>query len=171
MRKRLLCLGAIAVAMGAVVLLPADPGRAATCFSDPAVIASADVVFVGALSGVSASGDQATFAVDEVWTSGNVGGVVVVNATPAWFSGYLAGDYLVMASVIDGSLRLGDGECAMAAPWDASFANLRPATAHPPQEGSDTAGPSPELLLLIGVAVLLVAVSALAFRRTRAPGE
>ena len=170
-RRRLLRSVVTALAVSAIALLAARPAGAATCVSDPASVAAADVAFVGSLLGVSSVGDQATFAVNEVWTGGSVAAEVVVNASPGWFSGYTAGDYLVMASVIDGSLRLSDSECQVAIPWDASYANLRPATAHPPQDPSDTVGPPMEMLFLIAVAALLIAVSAFAFRRTRDPGE
>jgi hypothetical protein len=166
----------LAAAAMAVIPWLAGQAVAATCVSDPAVIASAEVAFVGQLTGVNPAGDQATLAVKEVWSAGSLPPVVVVtSATGEWLD---APDstYLVLAKVVDGNLLIGRGECDVAYPWDASYANLRPATAHPPQ-GSDgdgdgdteSAGPPPEILLLIGVALVVWAVSAFAFRRTRAP--
>ena len=64
------------------LMLAAPSVRGATCVSDPAIIAPADIAFVGALSGVSPLGGQATFAVHEVWTTGNVAPIVVVKASP-----------------------------------------------------------------------------------------
>ncbi len=165
-RYRLLRGGAIAVVV--FVLLPAHSAEAATCVSDPAAIANADVAFVGRLTSLNPAGDQATLAVEEVWSTGNLPPVVVLNGSTGWSP---AARYLVLATVVAGQLRIGEGECDVAMPWDASFAKFRPATAHPPQVASGGGGPPTELLVLIGAAVLLVAVSALAFRRTRGPGE
>ena len=165
-RYRLLPGGAIAVV--AFVLLQADAAEAATCISDPAAIANADVAFVGKLTGLNPAGDQATLAVEEVWSTGNLPPVVVLNGSTGW-SQAADSRYLVLATVVAGQLRIGEGECHVAMPWDASFANLRPATAHPPQVASGGGGPPTELLVLIGVAVVLVAVSVVAFTRTRGP--
>jgi hypothetical protein len=45
----------------------------------------------------------------------------------------------------------------------------RPATAHPPTTGTTDAGVPYQLLIVVGVALLIGAVSAFAFRRTRGP--
>jgi hypothetical protein len=159
-----------ALAVGSVLVLAADPGRAATCVSDPASIAQADVAFVGRLTSLNPAGDQATLAVEEVWSTGDLAPVVVLNGSTGWAS-VEDSRYLVLATVVAGSLRIGEGECDVALPWDPSYANLRPATAHSPQTASRDGGLPMEILIPIGVAVLVVAVSAFAFRRTRGPGE
>lgn len=161
------------VLAGCVLLTAATTLRAATCVSDPGVIARAEVAFVGQLTAVGPAGDQATLVVEEVWSAGSLPRVVVVNSAAGGWSGATESTYLVLAKVVDGSLLIGRGECDVAYPWDASYANLRPATAHPPQgDGNTVSAELPaEMLVLIGVAVALIAISAFAFRRTRAPGE
>jgi hypothetical protein len=153
----------------AAASLLALPAGAATCVSDPASVAAADVAFVGTLTGANPAGDQVTLAVQEVWSAGDLPAAVVVNGVPGQWSGMTAGTYLVLATVVDGGLRIGVGECDIAIPWDASYAALRPTTAHAPTDGQAEGGVPVQLLFVIGVAAVLVAVSAVAFRRTRDP--
>ena len=155
----------------AATLVAASSVRAATCFSDPAVIGAVDVAFVGTLSSVTATGDQATLAVDDVWSSGDLPAVVVVSSATEQWSGASAGRYLVLASVVDGSIQLTDQECNVALPWDESFAALRPATAHAPIASTEKGGPPVQLLLAAGAMLVIGIASLIAFRRPRAPAD
>jgi hypothetical protein len=146
------------------------PVSAATCVSDPASVAAADVAFVGTLTGSNPAGDQVTMAVQEVWSAGDLPAAVVVNGVSGQWSGMTAGTYLVLATVVDGGLRIGVGECDIAIPWDASYAALRPATAHAPQATSEQGGIPVPLLVIVGAVGLVAVVSLLAFRPTRVAG-
>ena len=158
---------------GSVLLVSASasllalPAGAATCVSDPASVAAADVAFIGTLTGTNPAGDQVTLAVQEVWSAGDLPAAVVVNGVPGQWAGMTSGSYLVLATVVDGGLRIGVGECDIAIPWDASYAALRPATAHGPTGSQAEGGVPVQMFFVIGVAAILAAVSAVAFRRTR----
>jgi hypothetical protein len=156
--------------LAAAASLLAIPVGAATCVSDPASVAAADVAFVGTLTGTNPAGDQVTMAVQDVWSAGDLPAAVVVNGVPGQWSGMTAGTYLVLASVVNGGLRIGVGECDIAIPWDASYAALRPATAHAPQASSQEAGIPVPLLVIAGAVGLVAVVSLLAFRPTRVVG-
>jgi hypothetical protein len=161
---------AMALPLAAAASLLALPAGAATCVSDPASVAAADVAFVGTLTGTNPAGDQVTLAVQEVWSAGDLPAAVVVNGVPGQWSGMTAGSYLVLATVVDGGLRIGVGECDIAIPWDASYAALRPATAHAPQAVSEQGGLPVPLLVIAGAVGLVAVVSLLAFRPTRVAG-
>jgi hypothetical protein len=140
--------------------------QAATCGPNPI---KADVVFVGTLTGADDKGGRATFAVEDVWT-GDVPAVVEVTGSPGQWSGQPgATRYLVIASVVGGSLQVG-GDClGYAAPWDPSMAAERPSGAHPPGSLSTGDGVPIPLLLMAGVVAVLVVVSLVAFRQRRTP--
>jgi hypothetical protein len=161
---------ALTLLVSAAATLLALPASAATCVSDPASVAAADVAFVGTLTGTNATGDQVTMAVQEVWSAGDLPAAVVVNGSPGQWSGMTPGRYLVLASVFDGGLRVGVGECEIAIPWDASYSALRPATAHAPQAVSEQGGLPLPLLVIAGAVGLVAVVSLLAFRPTRVAG-
>jgi hypothetical protein len=166
-RARRAGLASSVLLVSAAASLLALPVSAATCVSDPASVAAADVAFVGTLTSTSAAGDQVTLAVQEVWSAGDLPAAVGVNGVPGQWSGMTAGSYLVLATVVDGGLRIGVGECDIAIPWDASYAALRPASAHAPTGRQAEGGVPVQLFFVIGVAAILAAVSAVAFRRTR----
>ena len=162
----------IALAVLAVLALGAPAAvHAATCTSDPGVIAAMDVVFVGTVTSVDPAGSQATMAVAEVWSAGKLASVVVVTGPPGQWSGQGTGPYLVLATVINGALRLGDGgeDCSVAIPWDASFEALRPTTAHPPKDVAKEGGLPVPFLVIGGAIALIAAVSVFAFRTPRTP--
>ncbi len=168
MRNRVIRTGATVVAVIAVMLLRPAQGQGATCVSDPASVAAADMAFIGNLTGVNPAGDQATLAVEEVWSAGDLPAVVVVTGSPGQWSGATATRYLVLATVVAGSLHVGVGECDIAVPWDASYAAIRPASSHPPQAASEQGGLPVPLLVIAGAAALIGAISLVAFRPSRA---
>ncbi|MGZ8562171.1 MAG: hypothetical protein ACXWWU_00960 [Candidatus Limnocylindria bacterium] len=151
----------------------AAPADAATCGVDPVTISRADVVFVGRPTAVSSVGDQATFAVDEVWTAANLGPTAaVIGDVGQWNARDVENQspYVVIAAVVDGSLEV-HNECdvshpSLSQPWEPFFDAVRPATAHPPSVLDTVSDPPVQLILALAVIALVVIVSALAFKRT-----
>jgi hypothetical protein len=157
----------------------ATPALAA-CGLTAESVARADAVFVGQLAGVSADGTTATFKVEEIWRGSGlvVGEIAQIDTTNALQrlelppTGAPASRYLVLANTVNGELHTGDSCEVFPYPWDAGYAAFRPADA-PPPSGSETGGSGPpmEVMVLLGLAGLLTAVSLFAFTRTRGPTE
>lgn len=142
----------------------ATAAQAATC-----VPPTSGVVFVGTLTRADNTTGIATFAVEDVWSGGDVPAVVEVAGSAGEWSGQpAAARYLVLATVVGGRLDV-SGECTYALAWDPSMAAGRPASAHPPGTGTTDSGVPYQLLVVVGVALLIGVVSAFAFRRTRDP--
>jgi hypothetical protein len=149
---------------GLVSATLATATQAATCAAP-----TSGVVFVGTLTSADDTSGRATFAVEDVWSGGDVPAVVEVAGSPGqWNRQPPDARYLVLATVVGGKLDL-RSECSHALPWDESMAAERPATAHPPTTGTTDSGVPYQLLVVVGVVLLIGAVSAFAFRRTRAP--
>ena len=153
----------------------------AACGLTAESVARAGAAFVGQLAGVSPDGTSATFRAEEIWRGSGlvVGEMVQIDTTNSLQrlelppAGAPPSRYLVLANMVNGQLHTGDSCEVFPFPWDAGYAAFRPADA-PSPTGSETgggSGPPMEVMLLIGVAVVLVVVSAFAFRRTGDPGE
>jgi uncharacterized metal-binding protein len=157
----------VAAAMVAAASLAsvAPTALAATCGPGSITIDLADVAFVGTMTAVDSAGMQATFAVDEVW-KGDVPAAVAVTgpAGQQWTDPSMAGArYLVLATVVGGGLRVGEG-CNLPYLWDPSMAAARPAAAHPPTDRDAVLVLPIELIIIAGAVLLLATVSILAFR-------
>ena len=177
MRRRSATGPAIAIGLAGLCAAVALPAGAATCGMNEKQVLNADVAFVGTMTAASATGDRATFAVTEVWSARDLPAVVQVSSTVGqWSVAPDAGaqQFLVLADAVENTLVV-RFECdvvhaTLAFPWDPSYAAFRPASAHPPSLAESGGGVPVQLLFVIGLAAVLVLVSALAFRRTRDPG-
>ncbi|MEX1073095.1 MAG: hypothetical protein WED86_05290 [Chloroflexota bacterium] len=139
---------------------------AATCGPAPVTIGAADVAFVGVMTIVDSAGTRATFAVEEVWKGDEVPAAVEVSGSGGqqWTDPSAAGArYLVLATLTGIGLQVGS-QCNQLYLWDPSLAAARPATAHPPQNSAAGGDVPIPLLLIAGIALLVAAVSAFAFR-------
>ncbi|HET6745649.1 MAG TPA: hypothetical protein VFH90_07335 [Candidatus Limnocylindria bacterium] len=141
----------------------------AACGVTSSAIAQADAVFVGLLTDVDENG-TATFQVEEVWRGDMLesGSTASVEASQSGLEVGPAGTtfrYLVLAGDRAGTLHVGDdpaNACSLFAfPWDASYAEFRPANAPVDPEPSADGGALPILPLVIGAAVV-IAVAAFA---------
>jgi len=161
--------GGVVTAVILGVLLLAAPTSAATCGPSEATIAGAGVAFVGTLTFADPTGNRGTFAVEEVW-KGNVPAVAeVTGATGQWTDPSQVGfRFLVLAAASGNGYLVGNG-CNVPYLWDVSMIAVRPASAHAPSSPAPGAGLPAPLLILGGVTLLVVLVSAYAFRSTRAP--
>lgn len=132
-------LGRLLATTGLLAALLAIPAPAlADCAVPPPLevsLKTADLVFVGTVSGIEADGHSATFEVEEIWR-GDVPATVQVAggenpAQPAeddrTFE--LGTKYVVIPSLRDG--RLVDSLCSGTTPWDDSYAAIRPVDARP----------------------------------------
>jgi hypothetical protein len=125
---------------------------------------------VGKLLSVSAAGDRATLAVDEVWSAGDLPAVAEVAGDPGQWSGLRDGTYLVLASVNGDRLQSAGRQCAFGFfVMDAGWMALRPAIAHPPvtAPSDESDGPPAQILMAAGAVLVIGLVSVYAFRRVR----
>jgi hypothetical protein len=170
------------IAAAALAFAPWLTGQAfAACGLTPEAVASAEVVFVGTLSSVSADGTSATFLVEEIWKGGGLvaGEPATIDTTNALQSlsppppGAGPSRYLVLASDVGGQLRSGSSCNLFHYPWDASYAAFRPADAPPASDSeTDAGGGIPAAVAgVAAAAALLIVVSFISFRRGSPPRE
>jgi len=162
------------VATCAAVGWMALPTPAAACpllVLDARNVASADVAFVGVVTGVGQR--IARISVLEIWSGPELPGVVDVvvgDGQPGYNSGDRAFDigtrYLMVPVLTEDGLQ--DHVCSMTQPWIDELANVRPAGAHPPI-GAETEAHVAQLVVIVATTALILVGSGLAFRRTRTP--
>lgn len=137
-------------------------------------LTTAEVAFVGRVVAAAAEKPGATFSVEEVWVGDlpptvevrGMGDAGFMEDDRQWEPGFR---YLVIPYVERGVLR--DHICTATTEWIDELAVLRPEGARPPEEVPGGSGEPPtEVLIFVGAVVVLVGVSAFAFRRTRDPG-
>lgn len=141
-------------------------------------LAAAEIAFVGTVVAAADAAPRAAFSVEEVWV-GQLAATVDVRGMGD--DGFMEDDrqwtlgvrYLVIPYVEARVLR--DNICSATVEWREELAALRPPNAHPPG-GPDVITDVPfQLLVVGGAAVLIAAVSIVAFRyragvrRTRDP--
>lgn len=173
---------ALAIGLLAIWLVGAAP-VAADC--EPAapleqVLPKADVAFVGTVT--TFEGSVATFAVREVWAGdvadsvsvrgffevlGGRAGLQVGGGAPVGEDDRLwtVGETYLVVPWIDGAI-LRDSICTATTAWSPDLEPLRPADARILGAEEPEATPIPPALILLGtVALVVLAASALAFRR------
>jgi hypothetical protein len=153
MGRALIAAAVMALAMSA----SAGPAFATLCTGDRSVttsLAAGDLAFVGVVESTRNLDRWATFRVEEVWSVGDLPGVVEVRgsrAEPAFldlFSNVTSSDrnyeqgekYLVFPLQEDGHLL--DEICSSTQLWTAELEQMRPSTVHPPSAGGRAQAPS-----------------------------
>ncbi|MBI2781595.1 MAG: hypothetical protein HYX55_07355 [Chloroflexi bacterium] len=155
-------------AIAAIALLAAPTSALASCVAPlplDAAFSSADIVFVGTVTGTSNRDTWANVAVEEIWKGPDQARSIVIQGGPAGNAATsvdrefkVGAKYLFFPYVSEGALH--DNNCTPTMPWTDDLLKLRPVDAHAPFGAVEGEAGSPfgGLLAPLAVAVLVAAV-------------